>query len=219
MSINGIGGLEADIRFHRKLMAYRSPWSHTKELGEFYLLRGAIISAFGHADYLAMCVCVRAAQVPEYQFRPKPPTRTGEKINYLREVIAVDGPLSDYSKLLGSAVNRLERLNEFRRLVAHASYQSLGGGTVSFPDTVKVRGERLLTSDHNSTTLDMLREKAMRYARFSRACERAYQKLGALLPEVPLQRGWHSNHSPWRDPIEVHWPTGRPSDGEGGSRP
>lgn len=208
MGVGGIGGMNADVGFDRKLIAYISPWSPTENLGEFYLLRGAIISAFGHADQLAMKLCVQCAQVPQYQLRPKPPTRTGEKIEYLRQVLSVSGPLESVANLVMSCVNRLERLNEFRTLVAHAGYQVLSEGTVSFPETVKVKEERVLVSRHNSTTLARLRAQALAYARFSRACERLYYKLGErkLLPEVQFQSGWHSNLSPWKEPIEIPWP-------------
>ena len=206
MSINGIGGLEAQTSFHRRLMAYRSPFSPTEEGAELYLLRGAIISAFGHADYLAMLTCVRAAHVPNYRFRKSPPTTTKEKMEYLNGVVARDGPLAAHKGLLQACVSRLKELNEYRTIVAHASYQALGHGTISFPDTMKSTGKRLIISNHNSTSLKSLRSKALRYARFSRACESLYYRMDDILPKVRFQRGWHSNQSPWRDPVEIPWP-------------
>ena len=203
----GVGGDTAEVAFSRRLMAYRSPHSPTAQVGEVFLLRGAIVSAFGHVDQLLVKVATRAARVDVYAFRPKPPTRTEERLEYLRAVAEVDGPLSPHKGLLLAVLKRMEELNGFRTQLAHASYMALGRGTVSFPETIKVRGKREMETRHNSTTIDALRRTALRYAIFGRLCERLYYRLceARLLPEVAFHGGWHSRLSPAWEPRTLAW--------------
>lgn len=212
MGVNGVGGLAAPVMFDRRLMAYRSPWSPTPEVGEVYLLRGAILSAFSHADSLAMMLAVRSSMIAPYQLRNKAPTRREERISFLRAVAEADGPLAPYRGLLQSIANRLEALNEFRTVAAHASYSAFGHGTVSFPETKKSPGKSEVISKHRSMTLRELRRIAMKYALFSRACESLYYRLSELqlLPDAAFHRGWHSSFS--GESVTLEWGSPGPPD-------
>ena len=207
MSINGIGGKVGFVRFDRRLMAFRNPWSPTEDLGELYMLRGAIISAFSHVDFIAMKISVCASRVSEYQIRPKPPTRTTERIQYIRDIIDIDGPLTRYRTIIGKAISKLEELNDYRTIVAHASVTLGPRRLVIFPEAMKVFGKNSVVSKHNSTSLDDLNKIAYKYAIFSRACQRLYYKLeeSKILPTVYFHQGWHSSLSPGRDPLEIPW--------------
>lgn len=205
--IEGLGGLSAPVEFHRRLMSTSSPHTHTADAGELNMLRGVIVSAFAHVDLLAKKVAMRACLIDAYAFSKNPPTHTSECIEYLSEVARRGGPLKPYSGLLLAVVGRLEALNEYRTLVAHAATTGPMRGTVSFPDMKKVKHEKAMVSRHNSTTIADVRMKAIQYALFSRTCDRLYYKLGenSLLPDRPFQGGWHSNLSPARHDRIIEW--------------
>lgn len=202
-----VGGETAELLFDRRLMAYKSPWSPTAQVGEVFLLRGAIVSAFGHVDQLLVKVSARASRLDTYALRTTAPFGTQQRIKYLRHVAETVGPLSPYKELLLAVLKRMDKLNGFRTQLAHASYMVLGRGAVSFPETVNVMKNSELETRHNSTTLDALRHTALKYAMFGRVCERLYYKLSEakLLPDVVFQDGWHSRISPAWEPRTFPW--------------
>lgn len=177
-------GPTAEIAFDRSMMPYRSRWSPTGEAGEVYLLRGVIVSAFAHADFLAMELAIRASAVPEYGFKETPPSRTATRVKYLKRVADTEGPLSPFRPLLEALIRRLEEVAKVRHYFAHAKVQVLSGGWIVFED-YDVRGAEITNTRKRHSPED-LRRIAFRAARFSRACAKLHYRLGTLklLPSV-----------------------------------
>jgi hypothetical protein len=186
LSLQGVGGKETTSRFHRRLMAYRSPWSPTELLAEVYMLRGALISAFAHIEQKITMFIVRTSHIEHYRDGATPPFKHSSRINCIKRIIKKRGPLYRYRELIGCIVDNWDNWQEFRHTIAHASVSLVSVSPIEFQHC-KPLDDRHFQTSTKRMKIEELRRLTLRAALFSRACDRLYQRMDSakLLPDSP----------------------------------
>lgn len=179
----------------RRLMSVRSGWQDPEDVARAYMLRGAILSSVSHIELCIARLALRASYVPAYdeiaaKWKSLPPTTT-QRVEFLYEVLQVDGPLGPYAGWLKRSLGRWEAIRAIRNTMAHGHLTVFAGGPIRVHEIVAMRSE--LTQGYADFRGAQLETIALRYARFSRICQRLSDRASGsdFLPTIDDAVAFH----------------------------
>jgi hypothetical protein len=97
------------------------PFDQGEDIDRALLYRGAIVSAWANVEFSLIEIAIRASIHNAYLSRAGSyPKRHKDRIDYLRGVLELPGPLQKYSKLGTAVLDRFDQSADFRNIMAHA---------------------------------------------------------------------------------------------------
>lgn len=158
-----------------------SPWQTKASIDAAMLYRGAIIAGWGSVETNLIEVAIRASRHDAYLgIRDNYPFKLKTRVAYLRDVLAVEGPLAPYAMIGRAILDRYVMAASLRNMMAHARMTVLPDWGATF-DGFEGKGDRI-THYRQRFTEDRLAGLARRSTRFARVVQsRMY-----LLDEIGL---------------------------------
>ncbi|MBI3700588.1 MAG: hypothetical protein HY242_09130 [Afipia sp.] len=90
------------------------------QVREAAALRGNIVGAFSHIEYLLADVCMRAWLRPEYRHLADSfPYKVESRIRSVRTLFSAEGPLKKYEATVDPLLDELLKFEELRHFMAH----------------------------------------------------------------------------------------------------
>jgi len=148
------------------------------------MLRGEVIDLFAQAEYAINAVLVHAAALPEYKtLKPAFPYLMGLKLERLRKLTTVAGPLRSHADGVAPLVDKLAPFEGLRHFMAHGIVEV---ALKQSGEPIYVFRMSCASSDGTSgSTLTLTRPEAQsRTARLAGTVKALASKLDAIMDDV-----------------------------------
>lgn len=161
-----------------------NPWTRDEHLARVLILRSAILWSYSHVEQRLADIMIRCSHCEAYQHVAEtPPFTQSRRVRFLRDVLALPGPLADWRSIGVAILDRYEAGRAIRNRMAHA-HMSVLPHFVRFDEIVLHNG---VITQHITRYLDgQLEKEAAKAARFSRAVQRLHYR---LVGDDPLPDG------------------------------
>lgn len=161
-----------------------------------HLLRGAIITQFAHVEFMFADLYFRALQLPEYRSLPaKLPYLVRKRIARVKQLAAMDGPISAYGTELLGVADGLTEFEDLRQFMAHGHMTvqfDADPPTIAFQvyDQPKDSGPilRIMRTNH----ID-LGEESIRVGRYDNRVVALLYRIFTEIPLEPTTTYWSAN--------------------------
>ena len=164
-----------------------------------HLIRGGIITQFAHVEFMFADLYFRALRRPEYGSLPaKLPYRVRQRVARVKQLAAMDGPISAYSSELLGVADGLAEFEDLRQYMAH------GHMTVRFDtdppaiffqvyDQPKDSGSilRIMRTNHAD-----LGEQSIQVGRYDNRVVALFHQIFTEIPLEPTASFWSANPIP-----------------------
>jgi len=166
-----------------------NPWLTKEAVENVLLYRGAFVAGWANVETSLIELAIRASLSEHYRsVRDAYPSKLKTRLAYLRTVFDLPGPLANYSSIGNAVLDRFEKYQDFRNMMAHSRMTIMPdwGATFHF---FRAKSDREITYRTLRLTESQLGWYASRAAKFSRAVRRLMYRVdeGNLLP--PLRAG------------------------------
>lgn len=163
-----------------------NPWQTKSLVDDAHLYRGAIVSAWANVDTSLMEITIRASCHPAYAgAREFYPSRFRDRIQYLRKILTMPGPLAEFRQLGEAVLKRYGADADLRNMMAHARMTQLLDWGVTFSGFMAKSGHEI-SQYRRRISREELEVIALRAARFSRAVRKLMTQVNVLNLLPPL---------------------------------
>lgn len=163
-----------------------NPWTPEPDALAAMLYRGVIVSAWGFIETHLNELAIRCSWHPAYMpLLAKYPRLLNDRLQYLRRVLGVPGPLHSYRTFGQSFIDRFAASAALRNTMAHARMQLVPPMGIKFIEVGRFDGD--LQQRYRRYQLEELAAMARRATRLSRLCQRIVVQINerGLLPHEP----------------------------------
>jgi hypothetical protein len=163
-----------------------NPWQTKALVDAIHLFRGAIVSAWANVDTALIEVTIRASCHPAYaDARADYPSKFKGRTRYLRKILSMPGPLSEFRGLGEAVLARYEAGSDMRNMMAHARVTQLLDRGATFSGFLAKSGHEISWYQRRFSRHE-LEAMAVRATRFSRAVLGLLARIDAreLLPTL-----------------------------------
>jgi len=166
-----------------------NPWVTKQTIESALVYRGAFVAGWANVETSLIELAIRASLSDHYRsVRDAYPSKLKSRLAYLRKVFDTPGPLASFSSIGKAVLNRFEKYEDFRNMMAHSRMTVMPhwGATFHF---FKPKSDKEITYRTLRLTEAQLCWYAHRAAKFSRAVRRLMNRVDQANSLPPLKAG------------------------------
>lgn len=167
-----------------------NPWLTREAVDAAHRHRGAIVGGWANVETSLIELSIRTSRSTHYSdVRDAYPSKLKARLTYLRKIFELPGPLSPYSSLGTSVINRFEDDQDMRNMMAHGRMTVMPdwGATFHFFEAKSGAEISYRTARFTETQLRFWATRATRFSRAVRAMAQKLDEAGLLPPLIPAE--------------------------------